>query len=48
MHLINQLPSVRYNDLAQITERNNRIILYSLCILDKNYYLKVVMCLNGR
>jgi predicted transcriptional regulator len=48
LSVINQLPGVRYNDLARITKRNNGVISHSLCILEKNYCIKVVRYSNGK
>jgi predicted transcriptional regulator len=48
LRLIDQLPGVRYNDLARITKRNNGVISHSLYVLEKNYLIKVVRCSNGK
>ena len=48
LSLINQLPGVRYNDLARITQHNNGVISYSLCTLEKNYCIKAIRCSNAK
>ncbi|TVP41002.1 winged helix-turn-helix transcriptional regulator [Candidatus Nitrosocosmicus arcticus] len=45
--LIIQIPGIRYNDIARITKFNNGVISHFLCVLKKNYYIKVVRCSNG-
>jgi predicted transcriptional regulator len=42
LKLIIQEPGIRYNDLARITNLNNGVISHSLCVLKKNYLIKVV------
>ncbi len=48
LRLIVHLPGIRYNDLARITNLNHGVISYSLCVLEKNYSIKVVRCSNGK
>ena len=48
LRLIVHLPGIRYNDLARITNLNNGVISYSLCVLEKNYLIKVARCSNGK
>jgi predicted transcriptional regulator len=48
LRLINQIPGIRYNDIARITNLNNGVISYSLCVLKKNYFIKVVRYSNGK
>jgi predicted transcriptional regulator len=47
LRLIIQLPGIRYNDIARITKFNNGVISHFLCVLKKNYFIKVVRCSNG-
>ena len=48
LSLINQLPGVRYNDLARITKHNNGVISHYLCTLEKSYCIKAIRCSNGK
>jgi predicted transcriptional regulator len=48
LRLINQQPGIRYNALARITKLNNGVISHCLCVLEKNYFIKVVRCSNGK
>lgn len=48
LSLINQLPGVRYSDLARITKHNNGVISHYLCTLEKSYCIKAIRCSNGK
>lgn len=48
LNTINQLPGIRYNDLARITKLNSGVISHSLCVLEKNNLVKVIRCSNGK
>ena len=47
LRLIIQIPGIRYNDIARITNFNNGVISHFFCVLKKNYVIKLVRCSNG-
>lgn len=48
LRIINELPGIRYNDLARLTKLNNGVISHFLNVLEKNSLIKAVRCSNGK